>query len=77
MRMADTTITSGQIIYSSSRRKFMNKTVHVFRSFTRVGESDYNGNNQAVQFAVELEDWLLENVNQPTSYQKISPSTAS
>ena len=83
MRMADTTITSEQIIYSSSRRKFMNKTVHVFRSFTRVGESDHNGDNQTVQFAVELEDWLLENVNQSyvvpedfTQYRKLVRPTA-
>ena len=83
MRMADTTITSEQIIYSSSRRKFMNKTVHVFRSFTRVGESDHDGSNQTVQFAVELEDWLLENVNQSyvvpedfTQYRKLVRPTA-
>ncbi len=83
MRMADTTITSEQIIYSSSRKKFMNKTVHVFRSFTRVGESDVNGGNQVVQFAVELEDWLLENVNQSyvvpedfTQYRKLVRPTA-
>lgn len=83
MRMADTTITSEQIIYSSSRRKFMNKTVHVFRSFTRVGESDHDGTNQTVQFAVELEDWLLENVNQSyvvpedfTQYRKLVRPTA-
>ncbi len=83
MRMADTTITSEQIIYSSSRKKFMNKTVHVFRSFTRVGESDENGANQVVHFAVELEDWLLENVNQSyvvpedfTQYRKLVRPTA-
>lgn len=83
MRMADTTITSEQIIYSSSRRKFMNKTVHVFRSFTRVGESDLNGESQTVQFAVELEDWLLENLNQSyvvpedfTQYRKLIRPTA-
>ena len=83
MRMADTTITSEQIIYSSSRRKFMNKTVHVFRSFTRVGESDLDGYNQTVQFAVELEDWLLENLNQSyvvpedfTQYRKLVRPTA-
>lgn len=83
MRMADTTITSEQIIYSSSRRKFMNKTVHVFRSFTRVGESDHNGENQTVQFAVDLEDWLLENLNQSyvvpedfTQYRKLVRPTA-
>ena len=83
MRMADTTITSEQIMYSSSRKKFMNKTVHVFRSFTRVGESDLDGNSQTVQFAVELEDWLLENVNQSyvvpedfTQYRKLLRPTA-
>ena len=83
MRMADTTITSEQIIYSSSRKKFMNKTVHVFRSFTRVGESDSDGANQTVQFAVELEDWLLENVNQSyvvpedfTQYRRLVRPTA-
>lgn len=83
MRMADTTITSEQIMYSSSRKKFMNKTVHVFRSFTRVGESDLDGGNQTVQFAVELEDWLLENVNQSyvvpedfTQYRKLIRPTA-
>ncbi len=83
MRMADTTITSEQIIYSSSRRKFMNKTVHVFRSFTRTGESDLDGENQTVQFAVELEDWLLENLNQSyvvpedfTQYRKLIRPTA-
>ena len=83
MRMADTTITSEQIIYSSSRRNFMNKTVHVFRSFTRTGESDHNKENQIVQFAVELEDWLLENLNQSyvvpedfTQYRKLVRPTA-
>ncbi|MGI4755266.1 MAG: replication initiator protein A [Janthinobacterium lividum] len=83
MRMADTTITSEQIIYSSSRKKYMNKTVHVFRSFTRVGESDFNGNNNTVHFAVELEDWLLENLNQSyvvpedfTQYRKLLRPTA-
>jgi hypothetical protein len=83
MRMADTTITSEQIIYSSSRRRFMNKTVHVFRSFTRVGESDTDGSHQTVQFAVELEDWLLENLNQSyvvpedfTQYRKLVRPTA-
>ena len=61
----------------------MNKTVHVFRSFTRTGESDHSGENQSVQFAVELEDWLLENVNQSyvvpedfTQYRKLFRPTA-
>lgn len=34
MRMADTTITSAEVMYSSTRKKFINKTLHVFRTFT-------------------------------------------
>ncbi len=64
MRMADTTITSEQVIYSSLRKRYVNKTVHVFRSFTRLGASDLNGANKTDLFEVELEDWLLENLNE-------------
>jgi Replication initiator protein A len=63
MRMADTTITSRQTIYSTSRKQFMNETVHVFRNFKRVGESKRDGSEMTVEFSVELEDWLLENLN--------------
>jgi hypothetical protein len=63
-RMADTTITSEQVIYSSLRKRYMNKTVHVFRSFTRLGASDLDGSNRTEMFEVELEDWLLENLNE-------------
>ncbi len=64
MRMADTTITSEQIIYSSVRKRYMNKTVHVFRSFTRLGSSNLDGSGKTDTFEVELEDWLLENLNE-------------
>jgi hypothetical protein len=64
MRMADTTITSEQVIYSSLRKRYMNKTVHVFRSFTRLGTSNLDGTNKTDTFEVELEDWLLENLNE-------------
>ena len=64
MRMADTTITSEQVIYSSVRKRYMNKTVHVFRSFTRLGASNLDGSNKTDLFEVELEDWLLENLNE-------------
>ena len=64
MRMADTTITSEQVIYSSLRKRYMNKTVHVFRSFTRLGSSNLDGSNKVDLFEVELEDWLLENLNE-------------
>jgi len=63
-RMADTTITSEQVIYSSLRKRYMNKTVHVFRSFTRLGASDLDNSNKTDMFEVELEDWLLENLNE-------------
>ena len=64
MRMADTTITSEQVIYSSLRKRYMNKTVHVFRSFTRLGASNLDGGARTDMFEVELEDWLLENLNE-------------
>ncbi len=64
MRMADTTITSEQVIYSSLRKRYMNKTVHVFRSFTRLGSSNLDGSSKVDLFEVELEDWLLENLNE-------------
>lgn len=64
MRMADTTITSEQVIYSSVRKRYMNKTVHVFRSFTRLGASNIDGGGRSDVFEVELEDWLLENLNE-------------
>jgi hypothetical protein len=63
-RMADTTITSEEIIYSSTRQKFLDKTVHLFRSFERSGERDHDGGNQSVQYEVVLEDWVLDNINQ-------------
>ena len=64
MRMADTTITSEQVIYSSLRKRYMNKTVHVFRSFTRLGSSNLDSSGKTDMFEVELEDWLLENLNE-------------
>lgn len=64
MRMADTTITSEQVIYSSLRKRYMNKTVHVFRSFTRLGSSNLDGSDKTDTFEVELEEWLLENLNE-------------
>ena len=63
-RMADTTITSEQVIYSSVRKRYMNKTVHVFRSFTRLGSSNLDNTEKTDTFEVELEDWLLENLNE-------------
>lgn len=63
-RMADTTITSEQVIYSSVRKRYMNKTVHVFRSFTRLGSSNLDNSEKVDTFEVELEDWLLENLNE-------------
>jgi hypothetical protein len=63
-RMADTTITSEQVIYLASRKKYANKTVHVFRSFTRAGQSSEDGTSRTECFEVVLEDWLLDNLNQ-------------
>jgi hypothetical protein len=83
MRMADTTITSEQVIYSSLRKRYMNKTVHVFRSFTRLGSSNLDNSNKVDMFEVELEDWLLENLNESfvvpedfNMYRKLTRPTA-
>ena len=83
MRMADTTITSEQIIYSSSSKRYMNKTVHVFRSFTRLGVSALDNSGRSDMFEVELEDWLLENLNESfvvpedfNAYRKLVRPTA-
>ncbi len=83
MRMADTTITSEQVIYSSLRKRYMNKTVHVFRSFTRLGSSNLDNTGKIDMFEVELEDWLLENLNESfvvpedfNMYRKLTRPTA-
>jgi len=81
-RMADTTITSEQVIYLAAHKKYTNKTVHVFRSFVRAGQSDHGDNSRAEQYEVMLEDWLLENLNQSyvipedfNSYRKLKRPT--
>lgn len=63
-RMADTTITSEQVIYLAAKKRYANKTVHVFRSFTRAGQSNLDDTTRTECFEVVLEDWLLENLNQ-------------
>jgi plasmid replication initiation protein len=63
-RMADTTITSEQVIYLAARKKYANKTVHVFRSFVRSGGSKLDDSGRVETYEVVLEDWILENLNQ-------------
>lgn len=82
-RMADTTITSEQVIYMASARRYVNKTLHVFRSFTRTGQSYLNGARRTEQYEVVLEDWLLENLNESyvipqdfTTYRELRRPTA-
>lgn len=82
-RMADTTITSEQVIYLAARKRYANKTVHVFRSFTRSGESNLDDTGKSESYEVVLEDWLLENLNQSyvvpedfNAYRKLKRPTA-
>ncbi|HWQ57254.1 MAG TPA: replication initiator protein A [Bryobacteraceae bacterium] len=82
-RMADASITSEQVIYLAARKKYANKTVHVFRSFTRSGQSNLDDSGRAEAYEVVLEDWLLENLNQSyvipedfTSYRRLKRPTA-
>lgn len=82
-RMADTTITSEQVIYLAAKKRYANKTVHVFRSFTRAGQSNLDDTGKTESFEVVLEDWLLENLNQSyvvpedfNAYRKLKRATA-
>lgn len=82
-RMADTTITSEQVIYLAARKKYANKTVHVFRSFVRAGQSNTDETGRAEHYEVVLEDWLLENLNQSyvipedfNAYRQLKRATA-
>lgn len=63
-RLADTTITSEQVIYLAARKRYANKTVHVFRSFLRAGQSNMEETGRTESFEVVLEDWILENLNE-------------
>lgn len=63
-RMADTSITSEQVIYLAARKRYANKTIHVFRSFVRAGKSALDDSSRTECYEVVLEDWLLENLNQ-------------
>jgi len=82
-RMADSTITSEQVIYLAARKKYANKTVHVFRSFVRTGQSNADESGRSEHYEVTLEDWLLENLNQSyvipedfNAYRKLKRPTA-
>lgn len=82
-RMADTTITSAQVIYLAASKRYANKTVHVFRSFTRTGQSNLDNSAKTDSYEVVLEDWLLENLNQSyvvpedfNAYRKLKRPTA-
>lgn len=81
-RMADTTITSEQIIYYAAKKEYSDETMHVFRSFKRTGTS-YEGGKRQENFEVVLEDWLLANLNQRyvipedfNAYKKLKRPTA-
>ena len=82
-RMADSSITSEQVIYLAARKKYANKTVHVFRSFVRTGQSNIDDTGRSEHYEVTLEDWLLENLNQSyvipedfNAYRKLKRPTA-
>jgi hypothetical protein len=62
-RMTDTTISSKHVIYYAARRKYADTTIHVFKTFRREGAVGNDGSGRTETFVVELEDWLLENIN--------------
>jgi hypothetical protein len=60
-RMASTTITSNRAIWISKTKRYVDKTVHVFESFERVGER--SGAAITENYEVVLASWLVENLN--------------
>jgi hypothetical protein len=81
-RMADTTITSEQMVYLAAKKIYTDKTIHVFRSFERTGTLHSGGERQE-SYEVIVEDWLLENLNHRyvipedfNAYKKLSKPTA-
>src|SRR5271170_2017551 len=82
-RMATTTITSERVVYMSAKKRYAEKTIHVFRSFSKVGESNHDGSDRTEAYEVQLEDWLLENLNHGyvvpedfSAYKKLTRPTA-
>jgi hypothetical protein len=81
-RMADTTITSEQMVYLAAKKIYTDKTIHVFRSFERTG-THHSGGEKQETYEVIVEDWLLENLNHRyvipedfNAYKKLSKPTA-
>jgi hypothetical protein len=62
-RLAATTITSQQVIYYAVRKRYSDETIHVFSAFRRVGHSKLDESEKTETYEVELEGWLLENIN--------------
>ncbi len=80
-RMAKTTITSRQVMYISKSKRYANRTIHVFESFERVGNT--TDKKTAEVYQVVLADWLLDNLNSDfaiaedfTAYKALERDTA-
>jgi len=81
LRMAGTIITSHHVVYNKRTKRYLDSTEHIFRKFRRAG--DESGSNRAEVFEVELEEWLLENLNEMyviredwNAYKTLTRSTA-
>jgi len=82
-RMVDTSITTERMVYFAKHKEYSDKTIHVFRSFERIGRSDLNGAKRKEAYEVVLEDWLIDNLNQGyvvpedfNSYKQLQRPTA-
>jgi len=80
-RMANTTITSRQVVFLAQSKRYANKTIHVFDSFQRVGKE--SGSGRSEEYEVVLSDWLLDNLNSDyaiaenfTAYKQLKRPTA-
>jgi len=80
-RMKTTTITSRMVIYMAAAKRYADRAISVFRSFERKGEKGRN--YRLEEYEVNLEDWVLENLNSSyviaqdfNTYKQLSRPTA-
>jgi hypothetical protein len=63
-RMKQTSIRSEMAVFLSESRKYANRSVSVFRTYERLGEESLVGRRERKDdFAIWVEDWLLDNLN--------------
>jgi Replication initiator protein A len=61
-RMAGVSIVTKKIVYLAARKQYNAGDLRLFK-FQRRGASDHDGSARTEQFEIELDDWIVENIN--------------